>query len=271
MARSRQTELSRSSQWVASHAPASSGGAHQAKPNRTTAAARPASQLDQAAGDEVHRDRQRRAGHAQVEVAGRGQVAAEGRVLEVAHAGRPHAGLGEPVVQPGGGPVAQVGADRLVDRDQHLEQHEHHPDGGQRPGQVAPALDGADQRPGGDGEHRRQHPPAHQHHPPGDGQAGVGLEQGAEEAPLLAFAQPGDGALDRHGGRQPTGASRPTRNRQAGGRVQADDCSIGPGGRMVPTSLAARRRRRRLRRGRPGGRARHRARGPATAPTGRWW
>ena len=47
-----------------------------------------ADHLDQAAGDEVHRDRQRRAGHAEVEVARDGEVAGELRVLEVAHARR---------------------------------------------------------------------------------------------------------------------------------------------------------------------------------------
>ena len=77
------------------------------EPGQDDGRGQPADQLDQAGGDEVHRDRQRRAGHAQVEVAGRGQVAAEGRVLEVAHARRPQAGLGQPVVQPGGGPVAR--------------------------------------------------------------------------------------------------------------------------------------------------------------------
>ena len=42
MFRSRQTPLSRSSQCVASQAPARSGGAHQAKPASTMAEARPA-------------------------------------------------------------------------------------------------------------------------------------------------------------------------------------------------------------------------------------
>ena len=55
-------------------------------------------------------------GHAEVEVARDGEVAGELRVLEVPHARRAHAGLGEPVVEPGRGAVAEVGADRLVDR-----------------------------------------------------------------------------------------------------------------------------------------------------------
>ena len=36
--------------------------------------------------------------------------------LEVAHPGWPHAGGGEPVVEPRGGPAAKIGADGLVDR-----------------------------------------------------------------------------------------------------------------------------------------------------------
>ena len=46
-------------------------------------------------------------------------------IFEVAHPRRPHAGEGEPVVEPGGGPAAEIGADGLVDRRQHLERDEH--------------------------------------------------------------------------------------------------------------------------------------------------
>ena len=83
-----------------------------------------ADHLDHAGGDEIHGDRQRRAGHPEVEVARDGEVAGERRILEVPHARRAHAGLGEPVVEPGGGAVAEVGADRLMNRAEHLEQHE---------------------------------------------------------------------------------------------------------------------------------------------------
>ena len=44
------------------------------------------------------------------------------RVLEVAHARRPDAGGGELVVEPGRGPAAEIGADGLVNRRQHLQQ-----------------------------------------------------------------------------------------------------------------------------------------------------
>ncbi len=80
--------------------------------------------LDQAAGDEVHRDRQRRAGHAEIEIARDGEVVGQLRILEVAHAGRAHARVGQPVVEPGGRAIAEVGAHRLVDGIEHLEQDE---------------------------------------------------------------------------------------------------------------------------------------------------
>ena len=83
-----------------------------------------ADHLDHAAGDEIHGDRQRRAGHPEVEVARDGEVAGERRILEVPHARRAHAGLGEPVVEPRGSAVAEVGADRLMNRAEHLKQHE---------------------------------------------------------------------------------------------------------------------------------------------------
>ena len=45
-------------------------------------------------------------------------------IFEVPHARRTHAGLGEPVVEPGGGAIAEVGADRLMNRAEHLQQDE---------------------------------------------------------------------------------------------------------------------------------------------------
>ena len=53
-----------------------------------------ADHADEPAGDEVHRVRQRRSRHAEIEVARDGQVADECRVFEVAHAlGRTHASV----------------------------------------------------------------------------------------------------------------------------------------------------------------------------------
>ena len=79
--RSRQTALSRSSQCVASHAPRE----QQRRPPRVGGehdrGRQAADHLDQAAGDEVHRDRQRRAGHPEVEVARDGEIAGQLRDL----------------------------------------------------------------------------------------------------------------------------------------------------------------------------------------------
>ena len=87
--RSRQTPLSRSSQWVRAQAPASSERRPPGEAERARAPRRcPPSSIDQPAGDEVHVHEHRRAGHAEVEVAGRGEVLGQLAVLEVADAGR---------------------------------------------------------------------------------------------------------------------------------------------------------------------------------------
>ena len=62
------------------------------------------------------RDRERRAGDAEVEVARHREVVGERRAFEVRHAGRPHARAHQPVVEPRGGAAPEVRADRLVDR-----------------------------------------------------------------------------------------------------------------------------------------------------------
>ena len=67
---------------------------------------------DETVGDEVHRDVERGTGHAGVELAGDGQVGGELRIFEVTDAGRPHARLGEPIVEPRGGAIAEIRADR---------------------------------------------------------------------------------------------------------------------------------------------------------------
>ena len=66
--------------------------------------------------------------------------------------------LGEPVVEPGGGAIAEVGADGLVDRRQDLQQDEHDADDGQRAGQRLAALHRADERAHRDRERGRQDP-----------------------------------------------------------------------------------------------------------------
>ncbi len=146
--------------------------------------------------DEVHGDRERGPGHAQVEVARDGEVAREGRILEMSHAGRAHAGLGEPVVEPGRGAVAEVRAHRLVDRAEHLEQDEHRPCEGERPPQRIATLHGADEHAHRDREGRGQDPSQQEGGPPGDGEGGVRLRQDGEEFPFVALGQPRGPHLD---------------------------------------------------------------------------
>ena len=110
----------------------------------------------------------------------------------MSHAGRTDARLGEPVVQPGCGAIAEVGADRLMDRREHLEQDEDHADEGERVAKAAAALHGGHEHTHGDRERRRQHAAQDEHDPPRDRQKAVGLRQGAEENPFLASGQLSD-------------------------------------------------------------------------------
>jgi len=143
-----------------------------------------------AAGDEIQGDSQGRAGHAEVEIARDGEVAGERRILEVPHAGRAHAGFGEPVVEPGRGAVAKVGANRLMNRAQHLKQHEDGAGEGQRTGEGLATLHGGDEHAHGDGEGRREGASEQEGRPPGGGKAGVRFRQDGEELPFLALGEP---------------------------------------------------------------------------------
>ena len=148
-----------------------------------------ADHLHHAAGDEIHGDGERRPGHAQVEVAGHGEVAGQGWIFQMPDARRAHAGLGEPVVEPGGGAVAEVGADRLVNGAQHLQQHKDRAGKGQRSGERMAVLHRADQHAHGNGEGRRQDAAQQQHRPPGRSQPRRRLGQDGEELPFLAGRQ----------------------------------------------------------------------------------
>lgn len=61
------------------------------------------------------------------------------------HTGRSNARAGELVIEPGGGPAAEIRSDRMMNRGQDLQQHEHDPDDQQRRGQAALLLDGPDE------------------------------------------------------------------------------------------------------------------------------
>ena len=103
--RSRQTPLSRSSQWVE---PATRPQHRRRPPGEAEEHERrgdPADQPDQAAGDEVDVHEHRRPGHAPVELAGDGEVVDQVGILQMADAGRLDASCGELVVEPGGDPA----------------------------------------------------------------------------------------------------------------------------------------------------------------------
>ena len=71
------------------------------------------------------------------------------------HAGRADAGGGELVVEPRGQNAAQIGANRLVQGREHLQEHEENAHQGQREGQRRAALHSADQHAHGNHEERR--------------------------------------------------------------------------------------------------------------------
>ena len=125
--------------------------------------------LREAAGDEVHRDRERRARHPEVEVARDRQVVGELGILEVTHPRRHHGRRREPVVEKGRGPIAEVGADRLMHRDEHLHEQESRAGKGQRPAEGLTPLDGPDEHAHREGEDGRRQPAQDERRPPGRG------------------------------------------------------------------------------------------------------
>ena len=85
-------------------------------------------EVDKAAGDEVHRDVERRAHHAEVEVAGHRQVGGQLGALEVGDAGRRHTDGDEPVVEMRRHARAEVRRHDLMQRLRDQQQRERHTD-----------------------------------------------------------------------------------------------------------------------------------------------
>ncbi len=107
----------------------------------------------------------------------------------MADAWRVYAGVGEAVIEPCRGPIAEVGAERLVDRGEHLEQDEDDANGRQRRGETRVVLHRCNQHAHGNRKHRRQHAAKSEDRPPGQRERTVGLGQDGEELPLLAGTQ----------------------------------------------------------------------------------
>ena len=105
------------------------------------------------------------------------------------NARRAHAGFGEPVVEPRGGAVAQVGAECLMNGAEHLQEHKDRARKGERSGQRMAMLHRAHQHAHGNRERRRQDAAQQQHRPPGRGQTRIRLGQHGEELPFLARRQ----------------------------------------------------------------------------------
>jgi len=127
--------------------------------------------------------------HPEVEVARDGEVAGERGILEVPHARRTHTGFGEPVVEPRGRAIAEIRAYRLMNRAEHLKQHEDRAGKRKRAGERIAALHGADEHAHRNRERRRQGPSQQEGYPPSGGEAKIRLWQNAEELPFLALGQ----------------------------------------------------------------------------------
>src|SRR5215475_1469694 len=100
---------------------------------------------DETIRDEVHRNGQRRALHAQVEISSGDHVGRQASVLEMTDAGRIDASVGEPIIQPGRSAIAEVLTHRLMYRRQHLHGHEHESDEAERHGKRMTAGDRGDE------------------------------------------------------------------------------------------------------------------------------
>ena len=106
------------------------------------------------------------------------------------NAWRPYARLGQPIVEPCGRAVSEIGADHLMNRAEHLQQNENRADQHKRAGEGMPAL----ARP------RPAHPSRSQRPPAGflgavalstrRRRARLRLWKDAEKLPLFALGQP---------------------------------------------------------------------------------
>ena len=78
---------------------------------------------------------------------------------------------------------------RLMNRAEHLKQHEDRAGKRERTGERIAALHGADEHAHRDRERRRQDPSQQEDRPPSGGEARVRLREDAEELPFLALGQ----------------------------------------------------------------------------------
>ena len=143
------------------------------------------SQFDEADRDEVHADGERRAGDAEVEVAGHGEVGGQVGPFEVGDPGRVDAGTREPVGEQRRRSAPEIRADSEVERVECLEQDEDSAHHDERDDEAGAVVDGADEDAHGDREDRRQRATQHDERPPRDRQRPRRAEQHAEELPFV--------------------------------------------------------------------------------------
>ncbi len=143
--------------------------------------------LHHAGSDEVHGDRHGRSGHPAVELASHGEIGRERGILQVRDARRPDTGFCKPVIEPRRGTVSQIGAERLMNGAQHLQQYENGAGQGERAGQRTSLLHSANQHTHGNREQSRQHSAQQESRPPARCENRVRLRQDAEELPFVAL------------------------------------------------------------------------------------
>ena len=114
-----------------------------------------AEHVDHSTREEIHRKRQRRTRHAEVEVARDGEIARQRRIFEMAHARRSHACVRQSIVQPRGRAVAELRADGGVNRREDLEHDKQHADERQRRAERRAALNRSDECAHPEGENDR--------------------------------------------------------------------------------------------------------------------
>jgi hypothetical protein len=85
--------------------------------------------------------------------------------------------------------AAEVGAEGLMERRQHLQEDKHHARNAQRQPERTAALYRPDEHADRNREQGRQDTAQDERHPPGEGQRSVCFRQSTEEDPLFACAQ----------------------------------------------------------------------------------
>ena len=145
--------------------------------------------LHDAGCNEVHRDRQWWTGHAAIEVARGDEIARERRVFEMTDAGRLDARVGQTIVEPGRGAVAEVGAERAVNRGEDLQQDEGGTDERQRSRERRALLNGTHKLPHSDREASGKHAAKKQDTRPDRCQRRIGAKEGCGQLRGVPLAE----------------------------------------------------------------------------------